>query len=86
MRASYRTSVGQARSAASYYAAMEMKKVTISMTATMFDDLRDRARRRGVTVTELMRRAVVVEKLLFDDPETEVVLRRQGREELLRLI
>lgn len=65
---------------------MEMKKVTISMPATMFDELRDRAKRRGVTVTELMRRAVVVEKLLFDDPETEVVLRSHGREQLLRLI
>lgn len=67
--------------------AMEMRKVTISMPSTLLDDLRKRASLRGVTVTELMRRAVVIEKLLFDDPETEVVLRRPGgREEVVRLI
>lgn len=66
---------------------MELQKVTIAMPSTLLEDLRVRAQRRGVTVTELMRRAVVVEKLLFDDPEAEVVLRHpDGREEVIRLI
>lgn len=66
----------------------ELRKVTISMPAWMLDDLRKRARQRGITVTELMRRAVSLERMLFANPENEVILRDQttGKETSIRLI
>jgi Ribbon-helix-helix protein, copG family len=66
----------------------ELRKVTISMPAWMLDDLRKRARQRGITVTELMRRAVSLERMLFTNPENEVILRDQttGKETSIRLI
>jgi hypothetical protein len=66
----------------------ELRKVTISMPAWMLDDLRKRARQRGITVTELMRRAVSLERMLFADPENEVILRDRttGKETSIRLI
>lgn len=54
----------------------EMRKVTILMPDWMHEDLKRRARRRGVSVTELMRQAVVLDKLLFDDPDVEVLLKK----------
>jgi Ribbon-helix-helix protein, copG family len=66
----------------------ELRKVTISMPAWMLDDLRKRARQRGITVTELMRRAVSLERMLFAEPENEIILRDQttGKETSIRLI
>lgn len=56
----------------------EMKKVTILMPAWMHEELRRRARRRGVSVTELMRQAVSLDKILFDDPGVEVLLKKDN--------
>jgi hypothetical protein len=66
----------------------ELRKVTISMPDWMLDDLRKRARQRGITVTELMRRAVSLERMLFANPENEVILRDRttGKETSIRLI
>jgi hypothetical protein len=66
----------------------ELRKVTISMPAWMLDDLRKRARQRGITVTELMRRAVSLERMLFANPHNEVILRDEttGKETSIRLI
>lgn len=56
---------------------VEFTKVTISMPKSMHEDLRRRARRRGISVTELMRRAVALDGVVFDPnhPHREVVLR-----------
>jgi Ribbon-helix-helix protein, copG family len=66
----------------------ELRKVTISMPDWMLEDLRKRARQRGITVTELMRRAVSLERMLFSDPDQEVILRDRtnGKETSIRLI
>ncbi|HEX3426277.1 MAG TPA: ribbon-helix-helix domain-containing protein [Acidimicrobiales bacterium] len=53
-----------------------MRKVTISMPEEMHAKLRRQARRRGITVTELMRRAVSLYEVLFDDPQNEVLLKK----------
>lgn len=67
---------------------LELRKITIAMPTEMLDELRRRARRRGVTVTELIRRAVAVEKMLFDDASHEVILRdkESGKETAVRVI
>lgn len=66
----------------------ELRKVTISMPEWMLDDLRKRARHRGITVTELMRRAVSLERMLFANQENEVILRDRttGKETAIRMI
>lgn len=66
----------------------ELTKLTISMPKWMLAELRDRARKRGVTVTELIRRAVSLEKLLFEDPEQEVLLRHEktGKEVAIKVL
>jgi hypothetical protein len=66
----------------------ELRKVTISMPESMLADLRKRARQRGITVTELMRRAVSLERMLFSNPEQEVILRDRttGKETSIRMI
>jgi hypothetical protein len=67
--------------------APEVRKVTITMPDWMFEDMKGRARRRGITVTELMRRAVSLERMLFEDPDAEVILRySSGKEVALRLV
>jgi hypothetical protein len=67
---------------------LELTKLTISMPKWMLDELRRRARQRGVTVTELIRRAVSLEKMLFEDPNQEVILRDQetGKEIAIRIL
>lgn len=67
---------------------LELTKVTISMPKWMLDDLRRRARQRGITVTELIRRGVSLEKMLFEDPQQEVILRHQetGKEVAIRIL
>jgi hypothetical protein len=66
----------------------ELRKVTISMPDWMLDDLRKRARQRGITVTELMRRAVSLERMLFANQDNEVILRdtTTGKETAIRMI
>jgi Ribbon-helix-helix protein, copG family len=66
----------------------ELRKVTISMPDWMLDDLRKRARQRGITVTELMRRAVSLERMLFANQDNEVILRDRttGKETAIRMI
>lgn len=68
--------------------APDMTKVTIKMPTWMHDELRQRARRRGISVTELMRRAVALDRLIYDDnDENEIVVRntRTKQESLVRL-
>ncbi|MGH9228666.1 MAG: ribbon-helix-helix protein, CopG family [Acidimicrobiales bacterium] len=66
----------------------ELRKVTISMPDWMLDDLRKRARQRGITVTELMRRAVSLERMLFANQDNEVILRDRttGKDTAIRMI
>lgn len=54
--------------------------VTVTMPDALYDDLKQRARERGITVIELMRRAVALEKVLFEDPDSSVVLKKDGQE------
>lgn len=67
--------------------APELRKVTLTMPTWMLEDLRRRARQRGITVTELIRRSVSLERMLFENPDNEVVLREpDGKESILRLL
>jgi len=45
----------------------DLKRVTITMPEWMLEDLRRRAKVRGITVTELMRRAVSRDRMLSSD-------------------
>lgn len=54
----------------------DLKTVVIQMPEWMLDDLRQRAEQRGVTVTELIRRAVAFERRVFDRPDNLVAVRR----------
>ena len=56
--------------------ATEIRQVTLTMPAWMLGDLRRRARERGITVTELIRRAVALDKLVHDDPSETVTVRK----------
>ncbi|HEX3426279.1 MAG TPA: ribbon-helix-helix domain-containing protein [Acidimicrobiales bacterium] len=58
---------------------LRMRKVTISMPEEMHAKLRRQARKRGITVTELMRRAVSLYELLFEDPANEVLLKKDDQ-------
>ena len=61
--------------------------MTINMPTELHTELRARATRRGITVTELLRRAVALEGVLFEDgTDAEVIIRRGGMEQTLRLI
>lgn len=53
-----------------------MRKVTIAMPEWMHDDLRRRAKKRGITVTELMRQAVVLDQILSEDPRAQILLKK----------
>lgn len=66
----------------------EFTKVTIAMPKSMHEALRQRARQRGITVTELMRRAVALDRVVFDPnhPEREVILREGDTERTLMLL
>ena len=55
--------------------------VTIWMPKWMLDELRAKAQQRGVTVTEHIRRAVSLERVLFEDPDSEIVLRDKRTDE-----
>ena len=54
-------------------ASLPMTKVTINMPVVLHNELRKRARNRGISVTELMRRAVALDKLVFEDGATVIV-------------
>jgi hypothetical protein len=59
---------------------VEFTKVTISMPKTMHEELRRRARRRGISVTELMRRAVALDAVVFDPnhPDRKIILKDEN--------
>lgn len=63
----------------------EFTKITIAMPKWMHNELRQRARRRGISVTELMRRAVALDAVVFDPehPKREVILREDSTERIL---
>jgi hypothetical protein len=67
---------------------VDLRKVTITMPQPMLEELRDRAKERSISVTELIRRAVALAKFLTEDPDTELFLRRPGsdRETLLKVL
>jgi hypothetical protein len=64
-----------------------MTKVTINMPTQLHEELRQRAHSRGISVTELMRRAVALDKLVFEE-HAEVFLRdpETGQKQLLRVL
>jgi len=52
-------------------------KVTVNVAPDLYDDLRSRAAERGLTVSELLRRAVGLYKfMLHDNPDAEVLIKR----------
>lgn len=62
---------------------IEMTKVTINMPVTLHAELRERANKRGITVTELMRRAVALDKRIYEAHDTgaEVVIKHPSGKE-----
>ena len=63
----------------------EMTKVTINMPVKLHRELQERAHQRGISVTELMRRAVALDKLVFEDGAT-VTITEHGKEKVLHLL
>lgn len=51
-----------------------MKRISITMPDTMFDDLSERAGQKEITVPELIRRAVSLDRLLDLHPDETLYL------------
>jgi len=56
-----------------------VKRVSIAMPDWMFDDLAARAHARGVSVTEHIRRAVSLDRLLDEEGNTRLFIERDSR-------
>lgn len=56
-----------------------MKRVSIAMPDWMFADLAARAHARGVSVTELIRRAVSLDRLLDEEGNTRLLIERDSK-------
>ena len=63
----------------------EMTKVTINMPVKLHRELQQRAHQRGISVTELLRRAVALDKLVFEDG-AKVTIKEDGQEKVLHLL
>ena len=62
-----------------------LKKVTILMTTSLHQEIKARARKRGVTVTELMRRAVALDAYLDDAVQKGSTVQIRTGDEVERL-
>lgn len=69
-------------------AAELFETVTITMPVSMHEQMRTRARRWGMSVTEVMGRAVALDEALYGSPDREIVLRdrQAGTETIVRPI
>lgn len=58
------------------------QKVTVNVPIQMWGDLRKRAASQGLKASDLLRRAIRIERLLFEEPDNEVIIRnaRLGKE------
>jgi hypothetical protein len=53
----------------------EYKKLTINVAPELHEELQKMAEERGITVTELIRRAVALEKFIYDNRDSELLLK-----------
>lgn len=62
--------------------------LTITLPEWMFDDMKSRADRRSISVTELIRRAVSLERMLFEEHDSVVTLinERLGTSQTVRML
>lgn len=51
------------------------RKLTISVTPRLHAELRQMARERETTITDLFRRAIALEKFLYQHQDAEIVIR-----------
>lgn len=54
----------------------DYKKLTINIAADLHDELQRAAAERGITVTELIRRAIALDKFIHDNSDSELLLRK----------
>jgi hypothetical protein len=57
-----------------------LRRVNLNLPNWMVADLQSRAKREGTTITELIRRAVSLERTLLSDPDNIVVVRSRSTE------
>lgn len=64
------------------------RRLSLNLPAWMLEDLQIRSRDQGMTVTELVRRAISLERTLLSDPENQVVVRnpRTDKETVLTVL
>ncbi len=56
-------------------AAPKYKRLTINVAPELHAQLQDMAAERGITVTELLRRAVAIEKFLYEHRDEKLLLK-----------
>lgn len=67
----------------------DIRTITIKLPEWMLDELTAKAKERGdISVTELIRRAVSLERMLFEEPDSVVTManERLGTETRIRLL
>lgn len=55
----------------------DVRTVTLKMPEWMLSELTAKADERGITVTELIRRAVSLERMLFEEADSVVTMRNE---------
>ena len=53
----------------------EYKKLTINLAPELHEDLQRMAEARGITITELIRRAVALDKFVWEHRDAELLLK-----------
>jgi hypothetical protein len=57
----------------------EYKKLTINVSPELHEDLQRMANERGITITELIRRAVALDKFVHEHRDAELLLREGNK-------
>lgn len=60
---------------------MAMKKVTVNLSDETIDDLKEVASKRGITLTEAIRKAIATEKFVQDkqDEGAKILIEKPGQ-------
>jgi hypothetical protein len=53
----------------------EYKKLTINVAPELHEELQRMADERGITITELIRRAVALDKFIYENRDAELLLK-----------
>jgi hypothetical protein len=62
------------------------KKLTINLAPEVHEDLQRMADERGVTITELIRRAIALDKFVYEHRDADLLLRERDGRELRQIV